>query len=199
MTTVALELMGSATAGTSGDYTRVVVAVDAGRSRFRRGRDTWARTAVTLTLSAVQDEVAEGDETIVVEGTATTCRSLRWTIWSVKVAHGHAAGRRRAGRGGDADAAGDRGRQRATEYAVRLTAEPLVGRDGVGERAGVACRCRWSPDGADVHGVENWSDGAGGDGVGGRRRRRGDARRRGADAHGGRWRLRRGDGGAGGP
>ena len=73
VTTVELALMGSATRDT--DYTRTwspstpVISIPVGA--------TMGSNTVTLTLTPQQDEVAEGDETIVVEGTATTgTRSL---------------------------------------------------------------------------------------------------------------------------
>ncbi len=63
-----LRLGGSATAGASGDYT-ASWSPSARQITIPAGTDTsWA--PVTLTLAAVQDDLAEGNETIVVEGTA---------------------------------------------------------------------------------------------------------------------------------
>ena len=67
-TTVNLELMGTATRGT--DYTRTWSPATPRISIPLNA--TVGSSTVALTLTPLQDEVAEGDETIVVEGTATT-------------------------------------------------------------------------------------------------------------------------------
>ena len=69
-TIVSLSLGGSATAGTGGDYT---AAWDSQTPQITipQGQRDGSAT-VTLTLTPQQDLVAEGDETIVVEGTAST-------------------------------------------------------------------------------------------------------------------------------
>ena len=116
VTTVELVLMGSATRGT--DYTRTwslsppVISIPPNA--------TMGSNTVTLTLTPQQDDVAEGDETIVVEGTATTeSRSLVVKVANITLE--------------DDDVRGvvvtptrleiDEGTSEI--YAVRLTAEPL--------------------------------------------------------------------------
>ena len=116
VTTVELELMGSATRDT--DYTRTwspstpVISIPLNA--------TMGSNTVTLTLTPQQDEVAEGDETIVVEGTATTgTRSLVVKVANITLQ--------------DDDVRGvvvtptrleiDEGS--SEQYTVRLTAEPL--------------------------------------------------------------------------
>ena len=68
VTTVNLELMGSATLGT--DYTRTWTPATPTISIPLN--ETEGSSTVTLTLAPQDDDLAEGDETIVVEGTATT-------------------------------------------------------------------------------------------------------------------------------
>ena len=63
-----LRLGGSATAGGSGDYT-ASWSPSARQITIPAGTDT-SSAPVTLTLAAVQDNLVEGNETIVVEGTA---------------------------------------------------------------------------------------------------------------------------------
>ena len=65
---VMLDLAGTATAGGSGDYT-AAWSPAAKQIRIPAGEDSGS-AAVTLTLTPRQDDVAEGDETIVVQGRA---------------------------------------------------------------------------------------------------------------------------------
>ena len=69
-TVVTLTLGGTATAGTGHDYTS---AWDPQTSQITIPQgEREGETTVTLTVTPLQDEVAEGEETIVVEGTAST-------------------------------------------------------------------------------------------------------------------------------
>ena len=69
-TVVTLTLGGTATAGTGHDYTSAWNPQVAEITIPQGERE--AETTVTLTVTPLQDEVAEGEETIVVEGTAST-------------------------------------------------------------------------------------------------------------------------------
>ena len=69
-TVVTLTLGGTATAGTGHDYTSAWNPQLAQITIPQGERE--AETTVTLTVTPLQDEVAEGEETIVVEGTAST-------------------------------------------------------------------------------------------------------------------------------
>ncbi len=80
VTTVTLELGGTATAGT--DYS--ATWSPASRQIAIPRESTLGSNTVTLTLTPTDDSVAEGDETIVVQGTATTDRASRNLV--VKVA-----------------------------------------------------------------------------------------------------------------
>ena len=69
-TVVTLTLGGTATAGTGHDYTSAWNPLLAQITILQGERE--GETTVTLTVTPLQDEVAEGEETIVVEGTAST-------------------------------------------------------------------------------------------------------------------------------
>ncbi len=80
VTTVTLELGGTATAGT--DYS--ATWSPASRQISIPRESTLGSNTVTLTLTPTDDSVAEGDETVVVQGTATTDMASRNLV--VKVA-----------------------------------------------------------------------------------------------------------------
>ena len=116
VTTVELELMGSATRDT--DYTRTWSPSPPAISIPLNA--TLGSNTVTLTLTPQQDEVAEGDETIVVEGTATTgSRSLVVRVADITLQDDDVRGVVVTPTRLEVDE-GSSG-----QYTVRLTAEPL--------------------------------------------------------------------------